>query len=231
MLITYIIPVLNEKKTLKKSIQDIIDLKIDKEIIIIDNNSTDGSKEIIDEFKDFKNIIIVHKKQNLGFGDSILKGFDLAKGKYIFIQYSDLEYDHFASLDMLKYAEKENIDVVFASRLFNLNKKELLIKLMKKPSYLATLLCTFLINIFYNKNLTDIIGTKLYKTENLKTYLPKTKGQGFDFEFVSIICKSNLVIGEQFIDYTPRENSSEKKIKFYHIINALYAIFKIKFFK
>ena len=231
MLITYIIPVLNEKKTLKKSIQDIIDLKIDKEIIIIDNNSTDGSKEIIDEFKDFKNIIIVHKKQNLGFGDSIQKGFDLAKGKYIFIQYSDLEYDHFASLDMLKYAEKENIDVVFASRLFNLNKKELLIKLMKKPSYLATLLCTFLINIFYNKNLTDIIGTKLYKTENLKTYLPKTKGQGFDFEFVSIICKSNLVIGEQFIDYTPRENSSEKKIKFYHIINALYAIFKIKFFK
>jgi glycosyltransferase involved in cell wall biosynthesis len=231
MLITYIIPVLNEKKTLKKSIQDIIDLKMDKEIIIIDNNSTDGSKEIIDEFKDFKNIIIVHKKQNLGFGDSIQKGFDLAKGKYIFIQYSDLEYDHFASLDMLKYAEKENIDVVFASRLFNLNKKELLIKLMKKPSYLATLLCTFLINIFYNKNLTDIIGTKLYKTENLKTYLPKTKGQGFDFEFVSIICKSNLVIGEQFIDYTPRENSSEKKIKFYHIINALYAIFKIKFFK
>ena len=76
----------------------------------------------------------------------------------------------------------------------------------------------------YNKNLTDIIGTKLYKTENLKTYLPKTKGQGFDFEFVSIICKSNLVIGEQFIDYTPRENSSEKKPEdeFYVKIDSLF---------
>ena len=61
--------------------------------------------------------------------------------------------------------------------------------------------------------------------------MPKTNGPGFDFEFVSIICKNNLNTGEVYIDYIPRENSSEKKIKFYHMINALYEIFKIKFFK
>ena len=63
MLISYIIPVFNERKTVEKSIQDIIDLKIDKEIIIIDNNSTDGSKEIINKFKNYSNITIFQKKK------------------------------------------------------------------------------------------------------------------------------------------------------------------------
>ena len=148
MLISYIIPVFNERKTVEKSIQDIIDLKIDKEIIIIDNNSTDGSKEIINKFKNYSNITIFQKNENLGFGDSIQKGFELAKSKYIYIQYSDLEYDHFASIKMMQYAENKNIDVVFASRLINFNKKQLFSKVIKKPSYLATIICTSLINIF-----------------------------------------------------------------------------------
>lgn len=231
MLISYIIPVFNERKTVEKSIQDIIDLKIDKEIIIIDNNSTDGSKEIINKFKNYSNITIFQKNENLGFGDSIQKGFELAKSKYIYIQYSDLEYDHFASIKMMKYAENKNIDVVFASRLINFNKKQLFSKVIKKPTYLATIICTFLINIFYNKNLTDIIGTKLYNREAVLSLVPKTKGPGFDFEFVSIICKNKLKIAELHIDYIPRANSKEKKIKFYHMVNALYEIFKIKFFK
>jgi glycosyltransferase involved in cell wall biosynthesis len=231
MLITYIIPVFNERKTVEKSIQDILDLKLEKEIIIIDNNSTDGSKEIIQKFQNYQNIITVEKNQNLGFGHSIQKGFELAKGKYIFIQYADLEYDHLASLKMLKYAEKQEIDVVFASRLINLNKSKILQELIKKPSYLATLICTFLINFFYNKNLTDIIGTKLYNREKVTEFVPKNNGQGFDFEFVSVICKKNLLIKEMHIDYTPRKDSNEKKIKFYHMFNAIFEILKIKFFK
>ena len=63
---------------------------------------------------------------------------------------------------------------------------------------------------FYNKNLTDIIGTKLYNREAVLSLVPKTKGQGFDFEFVSIICKNKLKIAELHIDYIPRANSKEK---------------------
>ncbi len=228
MLISYIIPVFNERKTVEKSIQDIIDLKIDKEIIIIDNNSTDGSKEIINKFKDYPGIIIYEKKINLGFGHSIQKGFELANGKYIFIQYADLEYDHFKSLVMLKHAQEFKIDVVFASRLLKFSGSEIIKELFKKPSYLATIICTFLINFFYNKNLTDIIGTKLYNKHAVAPFIPKTNGQGFDFEFVSIICKNKLKIDELQINYIPRLNSKDKKIKFYHMFNALYAILKIK---
>ena len=230
MLITYIIPVFNERKTVKKSIEDIIDLKVEKEIIIIDNNSTDGSKEIIENFKNFKEVKVILKDKNLGFGHSIQAGFSAAKGKYIFIQYADLEYNHYTSLDMVKCAEEKQIDVIFASRLKNFSKLDIFKSLLKKPSYLATLICTFLINVFYKKKLKDIIGTKLYLREKLINYIPKNNGQGFDFEFVSLICKNNLKIEEMHIDYTPRENSKDKKIKFYHMFNAIYEIFKIKFF-
>ena len=228
MTLTYIIPVFNERRTVKKSIEEIIELPQDKEIIIIDNGSDDGSQEIINEFSNIENIKIIIKEKNLGFGDSIQKGFDSAKGTYIYIQYSDLEYDHLSSVKMYDLAIKNNYDVIFGSRL--LNKNHLLRLLVNKPSYLATVICTFLINVFYKKNLTDIIGTKLYKKDIVKSILPKTKGPGFDFELVSLICKKKLLIKEIFVDYTPRERSEEKKIKFYHMFNALYEIFKVKFF-
>jgi hypothetical protein len=102
---------------------------------------------------------------------------------------------------------------------------------MKKPSYLATIICTFLINKFYGKNFTDIIGAKLYRVNTIKKIPINSYQQGFDFEFISRICKKKYKIGEVSIKYKPRINSSEKKIKFYHMFIALYCIFKVKFFE
>jgi hypothetical protein len=128
----------------------------------------------------------------------------------------------------MNYAKKNNLDVVLGSRLKN-NKKSKIALVFEKPAYLATLICTFLINIFYNCKFTDIIGGKLYKTESIKKIKTNSYYEGFDFEFISRICKKKLRIGEVSIKYCPRENSNEKKIKFYHMINALYEIFKVKY--
>ena len=228
MTLSFIIPVFNEQKTLSKAIEDIINLSIKKEIIIIDNGSTDDSINIIKKYQNSTDIKVIFKKKNLGYGDSIQRGFHLATGKYIFIQYADLEYDHLTSISMYDLAIKKDYDVIFGSRLKD--KKNIFKLLLNKPSYLATIVCTFLINIFYKKIFTDIIGTKLYKKDSIIKILPKTKGQGFDFELVSLICKNKLKIEETYVDYVPRENSKEKKIKFYHMFNALYGIFKVKFF-
>jgi len=228
MTLSFIIPVFNEEKTLKRSIDDVVSLSIKKEIIIVDNGSVDGSVDIINQYKDIEYIKILLKRKNLGYGDSIQKGFDLATGDYIFIQYADLEYDHHTSILMYNLAIQNSYDVIFGSRLKY--KKKLIQLIIKKPSYLATIICTALINYFYKKEFTDIIGTKLYNRNSIKNILPKTKGQGFDFELVSLICKKKLNIEETFVDYIPRQNSKEKKIKFYHMFNALYEIFKIKFF-
>ena len=235
MNITYLVTVFNEVKTVKQSIQDVISLNIkNKEIVIIDNGSTDGSSNIVNEFKDRENITVIIQEKNLGYANTIKQGIKISKGEFIYIQFSDLEYDHHKSIEMLKIAKKDKVDVVLGSRLKNDNNNRfnLLNNLIKKPSYIATLLCTFLINIFYRKNLTDIIGSRLYNKESILKILEKSTspGPGFDFELVSLMCKHQFKIKEIFTNYTPRANSAEKKIKFYHIYNALFEIFKIKFF-
>ena len=225
--LTFVVLVWNEVHTIKKAINDVKKIKYsNKEIIIIDNASTDGTKEIL---KKIKNVKIIYRKKNLGAGMSCVTGIKKAKGKYVFIQFSDLEYDHFRSIDMMNYAIKNNLDIVLGSRLKN--KKSILKLIYKKPSYMATLLTTFLINLFYGKNFTDIIGAKLYKTETVKKIPCNSFHTGFDFEFISRACKKNLKIGEISIKYTPRINSQDKKIKFYNIFNALYEIFKVKIFE
>lgn len=230
MSITFLIPIYNEVKTVRQAIEETIKLNIpDKEIIIIDNKSTDGSKDIIDKYKSRENIHVIFQEKNLGFGNSIQDGFSKSSNEFIYIQYGDLEYDIEKSIEMLKIIKEKNLDVVFASRLKNIkSSKDMLRKIIKKPSFLATVFCTFLINLLYRKKFTDIIGTRLYRREVIFPLIPKTSGQGFDFELASIISKKNLNVEEVFIQYTPRKNSSEKKIKFYHIINAIYGILKVK---
>jgi len=215
MSITFLIPVFNEVKTVKKAIEETISLNIsNKEIIIIDNGSTDGTPEIIKDYKDHENIKIILQKKNLGFGNSIREGFLQSSKEFIYLQFGDLEYDINTSLEMLKKTQEQNLDAMFGSRLKNLkNFTELCKATFNNPAYLATLICTFLINFLYNKNFTDIIGAKLYRKETVKHVLPKTSGQGFDFEVVSFLCKRNLNVDEVFIKYKPRENFSDKKIK------------------
>ena len=232
MSITYLIPVFNEVKTVKKAIEETINLNVpDKEIIVIDNGSTDGTVEILKEFQDYENIKLILQEKNLGFGNSIREGFNKSSKEFIYLQFGDLEYDINTSLEMLKITRDQKIDAMFGSRLKNINNlTELCKTVFNNPAYLATLICTFLINFFYNKSFTDIIGAKLYRKKTVKYVLPKTSGQGFDFELVSLLCKRNLQVKEIFIKYKPRENFSDKKIKFYHMFNAIFGILKIKFF-
>lgn len=229
--ITYLIPVYNEIRTVKKAIEDVINLKYrNKEIIIIDNGSTDGSQKIINNFKKNKIVKIILRKKNLGYGKTIDEGIKKASGEYIFIQYADLEYDHQISTKMIQLADNDKLDIIIGSRLKWARGKNIVKIIIKKPAYLATIICTFLINKFYNKNFTDIIGGKFYRTSSVKKIQINSYHAGFDFEFFSRICKKKFKIKEIFIKYKPREHSAEKKIKFYHMINALYEIFKVKFF-
>ena len=86
--ITYLVTVYNERKTVKKAITDVLNINYpNKEIIVIDNGSTDGSQEIIRKFKGIKKIL---RKKNIGFGKSITEGIKKSSGDYVFIQYSDL---------------------------------------------------------------------------------------------------------------------------------------------
>ena len=229
--LTFIIPVFNEARTLEKAINEVLEINdIEKELIIIDNNSSDGSKEIIKKYSSHKNIKIIIKSQNLGYGDTIKKGIKLATGDLIYIQYADLEYDISSLFDMINNINKNNHDFIFGERYQKLNDQNSLKKIINRPAYLGTYVTTNLINYFYKKKFNDIIGSKLYKTSKIREITINSNGQGFDFELVSKICKKNYNVGKTLVKYEPRKNSKEKKIKFYHIFVALFEIFKVKFF-
>jgi spore coat polysaccharide biosynthesis predicted glycosyltransferase SpsG len=127
----------------------------------------------------------------------------------------------------MELAERENLDIVLGSRIKN--KNNLIKNIKHNPTFLATYVTTFLINTLYQKNFTDIIGSKLYRVDTIKNIKVDFLHEGFDFGFMSRACKENYKINEIMVDYKPRENFSEKKIKWYHMFVALFAIFKVKF--
>jgi glycosyltransferase involved in cell wall biosynthesis len=222
--ITYLIPCYNEVDTIDKAIMNIKNISYPrKEIIVIDNGSNDGSQEIIKKIKGIKKIL---RKKNLGIGMTIQEGFKISKGAFFFIYDSDLEYDHLRSIYMMRYAERNKLDVVFGSR-FKKN-DSMIIKIIKRPYFFGTVICTYLINKFYNKNFTDIIGAKLFRIAVIRKVAVDNFHAGYDFNFTSKILKMKLNVGEVFIKYKPREKG-EKKIKYYHLFNAIYQIFKVKF--
>ena len=222
--ITYLIPCYNEVDTIDKAIMNIKNISYPrKEIIVIDNGSKDGSQEVIKKIKGIKKIL---RNKNLGIGTTIQKGFKISKGDFLFVYDSDLEYDHLRSIYMMKYAETNKLDVVFGSR-FKKNDSRI-IKIIERPYFFGTVICTYLINKFYNKNFTDIIGAKLFRIAEIRKVTVDNFGTGYDFNFTSKIIKMKLNVGEVFIKYKPREKG-EKKLKYYHLFIAIYQIFKVKF--
>ena len=232
MKLSVIVTVFNEKNTIIKAIEEAKSLNIDKEIIIIDNCSDDGTVEILKGLNDDA-INIIFQPQNYGFAQSVLTGISLARGEFIYIQYSDLEYDILSVYEMLDLIEKENLDVVFGSRYYYLKKNicSIFLLIKKRPYAMGSLVTTSLINLFYRKRFTDIIGSKLYRTSSFSKIKIEARNIGFDFEIVSKLCKNRFKIKEVPVAYKPRSHSDGKKIKATDIIPALAAIFKVKFFK
>lgn len=229
--ISILIPCFNEIKTIRKAIYQTKKLtNFEKEIIIIDNGSTDGSQIIINQFKNKKNFKIILRKKNLGYGKTVKEALKISSNKYLYIHFSDCEYDILTVNRMFLLAEKKNLDVIFGSRLKNYSLIEKIFLLKIKPSYLGTFIITSLYNLLYSKNFTDVIGSKFYKVEPIKKIIIKSNYFSYDFKLKSEIIKNNYKIDEVFTKYSPRADSKKKNVKFYHLFPAVFEIFKNKFF-
>jgi glycosyltransferase involved in cell wall biosynthesis len=226
MKLTVLVTVFNEKDTILRAIEEAKKINLDKEIIVIDNCSTDGTREILRNLND-PFIKIVYQSMNYGYGMSIITGMNMAKGEFLFVHNSDLEYDPECVYKMLNLAENKGLDAVFGSRLAHRKGEPILSILKERPFYLGTLITTGLANIFYKKIFSDIIGNRLYRIESLKRLAPSANGIGFDFEVVSKLCKNNYKVEEVSVRYSPRTKG--KKVKVYDIIPAILTMIRIKF--
>jgi len=228
--LSILIPAYNEKDTIleilkKIEVVDFQSINFDKEIIIIDDGSTDGTRQILENFKDKYKIIF--NKRNLGKGGSLRRGIAVAQGDWLITQDADLEYDPQDIIKLLKSAEENKALVVYGSRVLNGNKKRKYSGLIYAA---GGLFVTWLANLLYQTNITDEpTGYKLFKTDFIKS-LPLTC-QRFEFcpEVTAKIAKRKIKIFEVPINYYPRHKNEGKKIKWRDGWQAIWTLIKYKF--
>ena len=228
MKISILIPCYNEEKTIEKITNKILDLKdLNLEIIIVDDNSTDSSRSIIDtKLKDKIHKIILNDN-NYGKGYSIRKGIEAATGEVLIIQDADLEYDPKDYQKLLEPIKLGLADVVYGSRFIGSDKKRVLYFWHTLGNKILTLLS----NIFTNLNLSDMeVGYKAFKTNIIKEIDLKENRFGFEPEVTAKIAKKNLRIYEVGISYFGRKYADGKKITWRDGFSAIRCILKYNLF-
>tara|TARA_B100001113_G_C20910518_1_gene535474 strand:+ start:62 stop:748 length:687 start_codon:yes stop_codon:yes gene_type:complete len=228
MKISIIIPCFNEVDTIEliiKKIQE--ELKIEKEIIVVDDFSSDGSRNKIDKIKDTYNLKIILNEKNYGKGYSLRQGIQLSSGDIIIIQDADLEYDPKDYKRLLEPILEDKADVVYGSRFIGSEKRRVL---YFWHSVGNSVLTTFS-NMMSNLNLSDMENCyKVFKSHIIKNINLKENRFGFEPEVTAKIAKQNLRIYEVSVNYYGRKYSEGKKITWKDGLSAIRCILKYNIF-
>ena len=229
MKLTILIFCFNEKATIASAIEQAKQVAVDKEIIVIDNCSTDGTGEILKSYENDGVLKIIIHDKNLGAGYSVREGITLAQGEYFYAPGADLEYRMEDVYKMVRKLEDERLDGIFGSRLLGREDISRLQLIKERPYWLGTIIATSLINLFYGRKFTDVIATKLIKTNILRGLGCQITNEASEFELVSRLCKKGYKIGEVPVWYKARSHKEGKTIRAIHMFPALWAILRIKF--
>jgi dolichol-phosphate mannosyltransferase len=219
MKLSIIVPVFNEEKTIKHILDRLQNFTlpgVKKEIIIVDDGSTDKTAKILALVLRSKNdfLSISHKK-NLGKGSAIRSGIQKASGDYILIQDADLEYDPSYIPRLLTPLIDKKADVVYGTRLKrlpNITKEERTIQFL--THYIGNRFLSFLVSLLYRTWLTDIeTGYKVFPSQFMKTIPLSSKGFEIEAEITVQLLKNGYTIVEVPITTNPRGYEEGKKLK------------------
>lgn len=225
--VTVLIPVFNEVKTLKQILEKVEEANfcgLEKEIILIDDYSTDGTRDILKELEG-KYKIFYHGK-NQGKGAALRTGFEHMTGQVTVIQDADLEYDPVDYEPLVKLIIENKADVVYGSRLSGARPS----RSFMFTHLLGNKFLTLMTNILYNTTLTDMETCyKAFRTSFIKDI--KIKSDRFDFEpeITAKVLKKGARLYEIPISYYGREYEEGKKITWKDGIHAIWALVKFRF--
>ena len=224
MKLSIVIPCFNEKATILELIDAVRSAPIqDQQIIVVDDGSTDGTREILKGIEDDGDIDIIYHKTNKGKGAALSTGFAAATGDICIVQDADLEYDPQEFPLVIQPIVDGKADVVFGSR-FQSGRPHRVVYFWHR---IGNGVLTLLSNIFTDLNLTDMETCyKAFKREVIQSITIEEKRFGFEPEVTAKISKKNLRIYEVGISYYGRTYSEGKKIGWKDGVRAIYCILK-----
>lgn len=227
MKLSIVIPVYNEKDTLEEILKRVkaVDLgDTEKEFVLVDDASTDGSKEILEELEKEKGYKVYYHLTNQGKGASLRDAFQLTTGDYVIVQDADLEYDPQDYKKLLRALEEEGVDVVYGSR-FSGNYED-----MTQLHYIGNKALTMLTNLFYGVMLTDMETCyKLLPGDFVRNLKINSARFNFEPEITAKILKSGMKIVEVPISYAGRSFEEGKKITWRDGLAAVLTLLKYRF--
>jgi glycosyltransferase involved in cell wall biosynthesis len=224
--ISVVIPVYNEAKTVLEILSRIRAVSMPKEIILVDDFSTDGTREILRDIPEKEDLKILYQERNMGKGAALRRGFERVSGDIVIIQDADLEYDPADYSVLLQPILDNKADVVYGSRFLGGPHRVLLFW-----HYVGNKVLTTLSNMVTDLNLSDMETCyKVFRREVLGKIRLRENRFGFEPEFTAKVAKARCRIYEVPISYSGRDYSEGKKIGWKDGVAALYFIFKYRFF-
>jgi dolichol-phosphate mannosyltransferase len=222
--LTVAIAAYNERATIMQVLERVLAVPVSKEVIIVDNCSTDGTRELLSGLNGQARVVL--QPRNMGKGTSIRTAIAHARGTYFIIQDADLEYEPEQYPRLLEYAREHDLDALYGSRVMaGRNTKYL-------QYYVGVQGLTWMTNLLYGAKLTDVAtACKMYRTSVAKQLNLRCAGFDLDFELTNKICRDGWRIGELPIPYHPRTFDEGKKIRSADGLRAAYVILRDRFIK
>jgi|TARA_B100001123_G_C15312700_1_gene1025055 glycosyltransferase involved in cell wall biosynthesis len=222
MQLTVVIPVYNEKATIIELLDRVTAVDIEKEIIVVDDFSTDGTRAILEELRNKTFTLLLHNR-NQGKGAALRTGFQHASGDFVIIQDADLEYDPADFPKLLAIVKTENARVVYGSRLATSQPT------MTLRHFVGNRLLTGLTNLLYGSQLTDMETCyKLLDRRLVKNLQLVSNSFNVEPEITAKLLKQGIAIHEVPISYHGRSFAEGKKISWKDFISAVWTLITLR---
>jgi glycosyltransferase involved in cell wall biosynthesis len=225
MKVSVIMPVYNEESTIEEILRRVKAVEVATEILVIDDGSTDGTRDILEKMNDDEQLRVILHDRNRGKGAAVRTGFQHATSEVFLIQDADLEYDPRDIPSLLRPIEEDIADVVYGSRFLGGPRRSVMFWHM-----VANRMLTFMTNLLYNTILSDMeTGYKVFKREIVDGMQIHANGFDFEPEFTAKILKKKVRVYEVPISFNPRDYDEGKKIGMRDAFQAVWTLLKYRF--